>query len=222
LALAREAYPLRDRPGGIDGYAQAGALCRLELELHNRVLDVARAYVFMMFYFTQGIPDQRWHISPGRKGQSIEYFPDFEEKHFVMKGWFDFYADTFYQKLFATWSVVGHLLNAMFLLNLSESQVDFGPAVDRLKGRGVGVAVDLASVADTDAFRTARKLRNDITHNEAPSSVGMTVAKTETATAVIHQMGTRSYVTSGTIVDNAEKTIALLRRTLELLHEKAT
>lgn len=61
----------------------------------------------------------------GRSGQSVEYFPDVQENHFIIKGWFHYYADTFYQKLFAAWALVGHLLNDIFGLGPKRKQVDF-------------------------------------------------------------------------------------------------
>jgi HEPN superfamily protein len=203
-----------------DAFAQRVSLSRLEVELYNRVLDVARSYVFMAYFHSQGIPDHRWFISPGRAGQSVEYFPDFQEGHFVTKSWFDYYADTFYQKLFAAWAVVGHVVNEMFALGLTERQVDFAPAIKRLADGDLATA--LTSVLQNDAYEVARRLRNDISHNEAPSSVGMTVSKYETDKAFVRTMGMKRYVTSGAIFENAGEMATLLRQTLEALETCAT
>lgn len=222
LALARGPFKRADRLAGIDAFAQSVALSRLEMEVHNRVLDVARAFVFMTFYYQRGIPDGRWQISPGRNGQSIEYFPDFEEHHFVIKGWFDFYCDTFYQKLFSAWSILGHLLNIEYALGIKERDVDFIPAVRRVASVDAELARKLQSVVQHASFTAAQRLRHDITHNEAPTSTGMTVTRHESDEAVVYAMGTRAYTTSAVFMENAQSTIALLNESLRTLQDGAT
>jgi|CXWL01.1.fsa_nt_gi hypothetical protein len=224
LTLLRKAHAPSTNSAGtsIEAFEASVALSRLEIELHNRVVDVARSYVFMKYYHSLGIPDDRWYISPGREGQSVEYFPGFQERHFIVKGWFDYYADTFYQKLFAALAVVGHVLNQAFSLGLKEKQVDFEPAVKAL-GPSVGeIRATLTGLIEDSAFVKARALRNDITHNESPSSVGMTISKSETSKAVVYGMGMRSYETSTAILGNASESVALLRRTLEAVRPEAT
>lgn len=205
----------------IESFATGVTLSRLDTELYNRVVDVAKSYVFVKYYHSLGIPDDRWFISPGRKGESVEYFPDFDENHFIIKGWFDYYADTFYQKLFATWSIVGHTLNQAFSLGLKAKGIEFEPAVKQLGPNESELKVVLASVLEDSAFVKARELRNDITHNESPSSVGMTISKYDTPGAVVYSMGMRSYVTTTAILENAAASVTLLRRTIEAVR-KAT
>lgn len=222
LVLARGPSKPAATLAGIDGLAQSVTLSRLGIDVHNRILDVARAFGFMTFYYRQGIPDQRWHISPGRHGQSVEYFPDFEEHHFVAKEWFDFYSDTFYQKLFSAWSILGHLLNIQHALGLKERDVDFTPAVRRLASVEPELATTLQSVVTHQSFTDAQRLRHDITHNEAPTSIGMTVTRHESEKGVVYTMGTRAYTTSAVFAENAEATIALLKATLQALRDGAT
>ena len=224
LVLARSsgAHPTNSTGAGIDPFTVGVALSRLDIELHNRVVDVARSYVFMKYYYSLGIPDERWCISPGRAGQSVEYFPDFQDDHFITKNWFDYYADTFYQKLFATWAVVGRVLNQAFGLNLKPKQIDFEPAVRALGASASNVKAALIAVLEHTAYVQARGLRNDITHNESPSSVGMTVSKFETAKAIAYTMGMKSYTPSTAILQNASESVVLLRRTFEVIRPSAT
>jgi hypothetical protein len=70
-------------------------------ELRYRISDAAKSFCLAAHYFAMGIPDKRWHISPGRNGASIEYFPDFDELHYGINDWFDFFADTYCYKLFS-------------------------------------------------------------------------------------------------------------------------
>ena len=76
-------------------------------EIRQRVEDTAISYFFMMFYYEKGIPDKRWYSSPGINGASVQYYPDFEEVHFHIKMWFDFFSDT----LLLSISAMGHILN---------------------------------------------------------------------------------------------------------------
>lgn len=208
--------------GDIRAFAAGVATGRLDVELYNRVLDVARSYVFMKYYHSQGIPDERWFISPGRSGQSVEYFPDFEEPDFITKQWFDYYAETFYLKLFSAWAIVGHILNETFNLGLKAKQVDFEPAVKALAPAAGEVKAVCRSVLEDAAFVEARVLRNNITHNESPSAVGMTVSRSETAKAVVYSLGMKPYATSTAMVANATAAVALLRLTIETIRTKTT
>jgi hypothetical protein len=214
--------PIRRTRSRIGALAVEVDLARLDVELYNRVVDVGKSYVFMKYYHSLGIPDERWYISPGRAGQSVEYFPDFQNEHFVIKGWFDYYVDTFYQKLFAAWAVVGHVLNQTFSLGLKPKQIDFEPAVKALGPSDTDVRAALMSVLEHAAFVHARALRNDITHNESPSAVGMTVSKSKTVKAVVYKMGMKSYVPSMTVLENASESVVLLRRTVEAICPPAT
>jgi hypothetical protein len=224
LALARTSgsRPADSTNGGIEALSVDVALSRLDIELHNRLVDVAKSYVFVKYYHSLGIPDERWYVSPGRSGQSVEYFPDFLDDHFTIKSWFDYYADTFYQKLFAAWAVVGHVLNQVYGLELKPRQIDFEPAVMALGQNASDVRTALVSVIGDAAFAQARALRNDITHNESPSSVGMTVVKSETPRVVAYSIGMKGYVQSAEIFQNISETVVLMRRTLEAIRSSIT
>src|SRR5687767_8688663 len=62
----------------------------VKVELQNRWADAYKSYVLTMFYFEMGIPDREWadHDGPG-----IMYFPHFEDRHFHIKEWFDYFSD---------------------------------------------------------------------------------------------------------------------------------
>jgi len=53
------------------------------LRLFNNRLGQSRmSYVFLMHYYKKGIPDDEWFLSPGKEGQSVQYFPHFNEENF--------------------------------------------------------------------------------------------------------------------------------------------
>src|SRR6185436_20875671 len=59
--------------------------------LINRLIQTRWSYIFLMFHFTRGIPDDEWFVSPGKDGASIDYYPHFDEKDHFTKAQFDYY-----------------------------------------------------------------------------------------------------------------------------------
>ena len=188
---------------GIDGFTKAIELHGLIYEVQQRLSDVRRSYILMMFYYKQGIPDQRWYISPGRNGESVQYYPDFEERHFHIKGWFDYYSDTLYYKLFSAWDVVGHILNVKY--DLKVDMVYFGKAVEALKSKHPSLHANFAGVRESPVFKKASTIRNDITHNYLPNTAGMAVYRGSKSTTV----GLKKYVPSDEIIANVQEILEL-------------
>ena len=56
-------------------------LSELIREHNNKVGNLIMTYTLAYHYFSAGIPDDRWYQSPGKKGQSVQYMPDFSEEH---------------------------------------------------------------------------------------------------------------------------------------------
>src|SRR6266508_1058489 len=119
--------------GGIRNFTRIIEIRQLVWQLRYREADVTKSFVLLRYYFEKGIPDDEWHKSPGEDESSIQYYPNFEEKHFVIKDWFDYYSDTFYHKLFSAWDTIGHVLNVYFALGIKPERVYFPNAVSELK-----------------------------------------------------------------------------------------
>jgi hypothetical protein len=143
----------------VDGWG--GLTKRIELrgylyEMQHRLAAAARSYVLMMFYYEKGIPDQQWYISPGKDGEPIQYFPDFEEVDFHIKGWFNYYSDILYYKLFSAWDLVGHILNVKYDLKIKRA--DFDRAVKALGGKDKSLHTSLEGLRNSPAYRKAKKM----------------------------------------------------------------
>lgn len=132
-------------PGNIE---KALELSGLLIEMQHRLSDTGRSYILMMFFYEKGIPDERWFVSPGNKGESVQYFPDFEERHFRIKGWFDYFVDALYYKLFSTWDLIGHFLNVKY--DLEVGKADFGKAVSALESLAPSLYANLDSTDFAD------------------------------------------------------------------------
>ena len=63
----------------------------------------------------------------------MQFYPDFEDVHYAIKMWFDYFSDTFYYKLFSAWDIIGHFLNVKYGLKIPNDKVYFSIAVNKLK-----------------------------------------------------------------------------------------
>lgn len=71
--------------------------------LNNKVGSIKVSYALCRHYYDKGIPDNPYYISPGKEGQSVQYFPNFESEHWMRLYWFNHFADAAYMKLFSVW-----------------------------------------------------------------------------------------------------------------------
>jgi hypothetical protein len=170
----------------------------------------------MVFYYEKGIPDKRWYILPVTKGESVQYYPDFKEAHFHIKAWFDFFSDTLYYKLFSAWDLIGHALNTNYELEIHK--VYFDTAIKKLRKKNTNLHAVLKKLTDSQTYKDARRIRNDITHNYLPSTAHMVVHKDSHVTTI----DLKKYVPSEEIVSNVRGALELfaetLRSTLPYLH----
>lgn len=86
-------------------------------EHNNKVGNLHITYALCMHYYDRGIPDDPWYISPGKEGQSIQYFPEFKEEHYMRLFWFGYYADVFYLRLATIWDSLIEIINHYYGLD---------------------------------------------------------------------------------------------------------
>lgn len=188
-------------------------------QLHYREVNIANSYVFLQYYFEKGIPDDEWRKTGDRRN-SIKYFPNFKEEHFIIKNWFDYYSDTFYYQLFSAWDIIGHIMNVYFNLGIEKGKVDFSKAVSKVKQSNYELWLKLDNILKSPPYEKARKLRNDIAHNYLPRSVGFTVTTKITGNTKQIGLGIRTYVTSKEIVKNILEILELFQETIKIIIEK--
>lgn len=185
-------------------------------EVRQRLGDVVRSYILMMYYYEKGIPDKRWYVSPSKDGHLIQYYPDFTERHFHIKDWFDFYSDTFYYKLFSAWDLVGHMINLAYGLGIKKKNVYFSTAVEALKKikGNEPLYKCLKDLQESKGFKRAKEIRNDITHNYLPNVAGIRVDRSDDLKSLRLKP---SYIISEEVVANAQKALDLFAKTIEIL-----
>ncbi len=167
----------------------------------------------MMFYYEKGIPDKRWYSSPGMNGASVQYYPDFEEVHFHIKMWFDFFSDTLYYKLFSAWDLIGRVLNVKYGLDIKEKNVYFSTAFEKLGDKDNNLCCCLKRVKDSLVYKRAHDIRSDITHNYLPNTAHMVVRRCSQSITI----DLKEYISSEEIVTNVQGALELFAETLQCI-----
>jgi Cthe_2314-like HEPN len=186
------------------------------VHLINRLIQARWSYVFLMFHFNKGIPDDEWFISPGKKGESVEYYPHFEMKDHEVKAQFDYYADVFYYKLFSAWDTLGHLLNMMYELGIPKAT--FSKAVRKLQPVRPGLYQKLKSIIDSQDFKNMQDFRHGITHNHLPGHIGSSVRRVSENHITF---GGGDYTPSAQIQKSVVKSLGLFAETLKAIREQS-
>jgi hypothetical protein len=188
-------------------------------QLRYKLMGAAKSYVLMSYFFEKGIPDDEAYISPGKRGESVEFFPHFEPIHFEVKDWFDYFSDTFYHKLFSALDMVGHLINLQYELGVKQKEVYFNSVVNKLRTKDLHLYQGLQEIRDDPIYLEANRLRNDIAHNYLPGSTGLSVTREKGDGCEGIKLGIRAYTPSSAIMSNAQKTVDLLERIVALVIE---
>jgi len=206
------AYP----QGSIERFSAIPEILTWTVHLQNRLIQTRWSYVLLMFHFNKGIPDDEWFVSPGKRGQSIEYYPHFEKKDHLVKAQFDYYADIFYYKLFSAWDTLGHLLNVTYELEIERASFD--KAVKKLKTVKPALHGKLKQIMDSPNFWKMSKFRHDATHNHLPGHIGSSVRRVSKNHVT---SGGGSYTPSAQIKDNVIKSLNLFAETLGAIKEQS-
>lgn len=160
----------------------------------------------MIFYYNKGIPDDPYYISPGRKGQSVEYFPKFREHHFITKDYFDFYADFYFFKTLSIFDSILQIINEYYNLGITVDKVTFKKVKEKLGNVDQNKAEVLKAIYDDPRFQDGKKLRDSITHRLPIGAQGPGVHKEENTIS----FGISEYTSSKRIVSIANALLDLI------------
>lgn len=213
LEISEDLFPYTAHPdGSLEKFAAGREIFTWTVHLQNRLAQTRWSHMMFMYYFDKGIPDDEWFISPGRQGQSVEYYPHFQKQDHYVKSLFDYYADVFYYKLFSAWDNLGHLLDVQY--DLGTDRVTFHKAVAGLKMIRPVLYEELLGIPDCDDFKRMQKFRNSITHNELLGHIGSMIGRPSANEVTF---GTGGYTPSKQIKDNAGKSLDLFRSVIGVL-----
>jgi hypothetical protein len=186
--------------------------------LNNRLISITNNFAYAMFYYGKGIPDKEWYMSPGLKGQSVQYFPHFKNEHYSNQFNFIYFVDTFFLKSFTVFETIGHLLFKLFNIEVNKDdwndQISFHKAVKKLKEIDLQLHKDLLKIKRSSKFTKGIKMRNDIAHNHPPYQVSSGV-KSEVNK---FSFGVGEYTTSEDIKNVMIGLLSSIKETFEVLN----
>ena len=141
-------------------------------ELNNKVGSIKVSYALCRHYYDKGIPDKPYFISPGKEGQSVQYFPNFKSEHWMRLYWFNHFADSVYMKLFSVWDSVTEILDTFYDLGIDKNMRFKFKVMDALKQKDNAIWLFLKhDVLDSELYQKAEKYRNLFAHYNGPSTV---------------------------------------------------
>lgn len=144
-------------------------------ELNNKVGSIKVSYALCRHYYDKGIPDNPYFISPGKEGQSVQYFPNFENEHWMRLYWFNHFADAVYMKLFSVWDSVTEILDTFYDLNIDKNMRFKFKVMEALKQKDNAIWAFLKQdVLDSELYQRAERYRNSFAHYAGPSTISNT------------------------------------------------
>ncbi|RYL93413.1 hypothetical protein EWI07_07320 [Sporolactobacillus sp. THM7-4] len=187
--------------------------------LENRLLSVDRNFGYAMYYYYRGIPDEEWYISPGKQGQSVQYYPHFEEKHYSNFINFIYFVDVFFLQSSTVYETIGHLLFKLFGFELNEDnprdQISFNNAIFKLKEVNRSLYRDLIKVKYSDDYKHGIRMRNDIAHNYPPYQIDSGISKSRGLVT----FGVGKYTTTTEIKEVMIGLLRSIKATIEVLEK---
>lgn len=162
---------------------------------NNKIGDCKITYCFCRHYYDKGIPDDPWYVSPGKNGESIQYFPNFEEQHWMRKYWFSYFADTYYLKVSAVWDSIVELLNYYYRLGYKTDYQLKGNVLQWLKTNKKDLYNELHALWKNQIFQDATKYRNSAAHGVSENEIHNTVSEEDNVETTVPEVDKNGNVT---------------------------
>ena len=192
-------------------------------EHNNKVGSLKITYALCRHYYDKGIPDEPWFISPGRNGQSIEYFPEFQDEHWMRQYWFNYFSDTFYLKISAVWDSIIEIINEYYGYGIAEDLRFRSNVFKKLKEDNADIVNLFSSIQKDQLYVDAQKYRTAAAHGtsagemsntvntkrdvvtEIPEIVDGKVVKKTIKAKLVVEVGAGDYTNAKTIITNIEE-----------------
>ncbi|RCX17152.1 hypothetical protein DFR58_10846 [Anaerobacterium chartisolvens] len=161
-------------------------LAELIQDHNNKVGSLVITYALCRHYFDKGIPDDPWYISPGKEGQSIQYFPNFKEEHWMRRYWFNYFSDTFYMKLSSVWDSIIEILNHYYSLDYPIKLGTRKKVIDWLDKNVKHIASIFKEIEQNQLYINAKDYRNRASHGTSAASVTNTIKSQKDVWTEVH------------------------------------
>lgn len=179
-------------------------------EFNNRAGDLQTSYVMMMHYYKQGIPDDEWYISPGKKGNTVDYFPHFNLRHFGLLYWYGFYLDGYLSRFTGLIDSIYHLINAKYDFRVKEDLSFKRNVLSQLKNKDRGLHDYLDNLKSNGIYKKTNEIRNSFMHNYRPNQIDSGLSYSEKDGSLTISFGIGQYTTTTEILKIVEDSIDLL------------
>lgn len=196
--------------------------CEVIKDHNNKVGMLKITYALCRHYFDKGIPDEPYYISPGKAGQSVEYFPKFNEEHWMRKYWFNYFADVFYLKISALWDSVYEIIDEFYQYGIKRC-IDFKTKVlEKIKIDNPNLHKLLKEICDNKLYKDGQKYRIAAAHGtsigevkdpikvqhnvetEIPDTIDGKIAMKKVNAQTVIKIGVGDYVNVSTIMKHIE------------------
>ena len=132
-------------------------------------------YTLVYHYFNAGIPDDRWYQSPGDKGQSVQYMPDFLEEHWGRNIWFGYFSNVYYMTISSIWDSVLEIINHYYDYDFPVDMRLRSNILKKLKAEHSEIADIFAALQSNELYSQAQEYRTGAAHGSAANNVKNTV-----------------------------------------------
>ncbi len=184
----------------------APRLNELIKEHNNKVGSLRMTYAICRHYYDKGIPDDPWYISPGKNGESMQYFPEFKEEHWMRKYWFNFFVDAFYLKISSVWDSIIEIINEKYEYGFQQDLRFRANVLKKLKDDNKDLVDLFASIQSDSLYVEAQEYRTAAAHGSSAGDVSYTVTTRQNVTIEVPEV-VNGKLTKKTI--NAKKVVGL-------------
>src|SRR5690625_5132480 len=149
-----------------------------QMLLRNKLISINNDFGYALYYYYKGIPDDEWY----KQGQSVQYYPHFEDQHYSNLYNFSYFVDIFFLKSFTVYETIGHLLFKLYNFKIKRN-ISFNNAILKLKDVNYPLYKELDNIKNSENYKCGNRMRNDIAHNHPPHSVDTGVRKSKGLTS---------------------------------------
>lgn len=185
--------------------------------LTNRIGDVFKCHVFIVYYYGSGFPDDQWYQIPGKNGQAVSYFDAFTEGDFLRKDMFDLFVNSFIFNVFSVLDTIGQILNIQYDCGFEIYDVTFKRVIAKLKDLNPLLHQALNTILESETYSELNKFRNEITHQMLPGSIGKMVEKFPNKKGMALTIG--QYVPSKNVMEKIDLALDVLKQCISALSQ---
>src|SRR5690625_1003619 len=120
--------------------------------LRNKLISINNDFGYALFYYYKGIPDDEWYMSPGKQGQSVQYYPHFEDQYYSNLYNFSYFVYIFFLKSFNVYETIGHLLFKLYIFKIKRN-INYNNDILKRKDVNYPIYKELDSIKNSENYK---------------------------------------------------------------------